>query len=262
MKKHRHLKKALSLVCILIIVTSMASVSVSARLVNAIPILELFQPFEDSPQYYEIIEIGRENHTKGLVINGSDYEMFLQPCANAEYSSGIRDITLELAGFKRLNENDFDNFSREEEFQQALKDAFNPHIGNQDSINIPAFPMNGTAEEQAAWVEEYGDNIILINYVFHRHKLQGSQMYFDDNYHWQLCTECGNRAYLANHTDKDNDGKCDFCGSAIRYYNVTVKDTTGGKVTLSANKGAIIPEHFFQHYNRTINYHTMCNYNT
>ena len=80
---------------------------------------------------------------------------------------------------------------------------------------------------------------IIVNYVAHRHNLQGSQMYFDDNYHWQLCTECGNRAYLANHTDKDDDGKCDFCGNAIRYYNVTLKDVAGGKVTLSANKGAM-----------------------
>ena len=239
MKKHNYLKRTVTFACVLVMLVSAASVSISAQILQPVPVLELFQPFEDAPDCYEIVETGSRSQIKGLVITASDYAMYIQPCASEEYSSELRDLTLELAGFKRLNENDFDGFATEEEFQQALKDAFNPHIGNQDSINIPAFPMDGSAEEQGAWLEEYGDNIILVNYVFHRHNLQGSQMYFDDNYHWQLCTECGNRAYLANHTDKDADGKCDFCGNAIRNYNVTVKDVTGGKVTLSSDKGAM-----------------------
>ena len=239
MKAKNYIKNLITLACVLLMLVSLAPLSISALQVHDVIIMELFQPYEKAPDRFERVEAGSYNHMNGLTLDTSDYAPFIQPCANESHSSEIRDLTLELAGFKRLREDDFDNFPSEEEFQQALKEASNPLIGNQDSISIPAYPVNGTEEAQNDWLDEYGDNIILVSYILHRPNLQGSQMYFDDNYHWQLCTECGNRAYLANHTDKDADGKCDLCGNAIRYYNVSVKNVTGGKVTLSATKGAM-----------------------
>ena len=240
MKKNTYFKRILSLACMMVMLLSLVSVSVSAKKAKApiVPdlehiILELFQPLEDAPEYYvpNYESITFVDPYAGVTVSAADYDAYIQPFASEDVSHEIRDITLELAGIKHINLGAHwgDNL-------EALAD---PRFGNVDSVEIPPFPVDGTRREQKIWMRDYGDTLILVNYLFHHHNLQGSQMYFDDNYHWQLCTECGNRAYLANHTDKDNDGKCDFCGNAIRYYNVTVKEAAGGKVTLSADKAAM-----------------------
>ena len=233
MKKHNFLSKALSLALMLVMLVSLASIGVSAT-----PILEIFSPLPDFS--YGLGDYYVEND-HDIIVNASDFEKYIQP-----YEGEDRDITLELAGVK-------------------LGDSDGPWANLGDSVFIPKMPPMDTPEFDA-WVDAYSDFIISAEYAeyddngniigwtttftweempiqivykMHKHNLQGSQMYFDDNYHWQLCAECANRVYLSNHTDRDNDGKCDFCGNAIRYYNVTVKETTGGKVTLSANKAAM-----------------------
>ena len=240
MTKHNYVKKILSLACMMIMLVSLVSVSVSAKKPKP-PIepeldhiiLELFQPVEDMPDHYmpNYDSLVYVDPYVGAIVSIDDYDAYIQPFAHEDLPHEYRDITLELAGIKHINLG--------AHWDDELVAMADPRFGNVDSVEIPPFPVNGTRREQKIWMRDFGDTLILVNYLFHHHNLQGSQMYFDDNYHWQLCTECGNRAYLANHTDKDNDGKCDFCGNAIRYYNVTVKDVTGGKVTVSSNKGAM-----------------------
>ena len=215
--------RVFSLALMLVMLVSLASIGVSAT-----PLVGLFEDV-DNPLHFireEVLEF--DNHY-AISVKSSDFNEYIQPYNNVHSSSKYRDVTMELAGIK-LGENYL-----EIDYPWG------------DSVEIPAFPKN--EEDYMDWFKYYcneipfipyeGDTPIYFMYRLHQHNLQGSQMYFDDNYHWQLCTQCGNRAYLANHTDKDNDDKCDFCGNAIRYYNVTLKNVTGGKVTLSANKGAM-----------------------
>lgn len=105
------------------------------------------------------------------------------------------------------------------------------------AIDVPAYPINGTAEEQAKWHEAY--DAILLAYMEHEHDLSTAPWCFDNNYHWKSCTKCKHRVFLEWHSDKNNDGICDACSNPIHYYNVTVKDTTGGKITVSKDKGAM-----------------------
>ena len=104
-----------------------------------------------------------------------------------------------------------------------------------ESMEVPAYPINGTMAEQDAWYKLYGD--ITIAYIPHEHDMTDAPWRFDNNYHWKNCTECGRRVFLRWHSDHDENGVCDLCGMEIKYYNVTVKDAPGGKVTLSAEKG-------------------------
>ena len=239
MRKNK-LSKVLSLALMLVMLVSLASVGVTAGYhpnypEHDIPLWAIFAPYENDPMDNARVNLGSLDPFQAIVINSSDFEQYIQPWATPENDHPFRDTTLELAGVK--GGIDFEVNSEEE--WEIYAEMINPMLHNMDSVEIPPFPVDGTNAEKAEWKAIYGNSFIMVNYLFHKHDLQGSQMYFDDNYHWQLCTECANRVYLANHTDKDNDGKCDFCGNAIRYYNVTVKDTTGGKVTLSANKGAM-----------------------
>ena len=246
--KKNNFKRAFSLALMLIMLVSLASIGVSASMpapvnpelytIYGTAIQQIFVPNEDNPDYSYInntIELPM-NWNSDVVVKASDFEQYLQPHKYTGAEHATRDITLELAGIKL-----------------ADKDLPLKNLG--DGVIIPAFPKSDSEElkslsaAQREWIKKYTyldpneawlwTKEILVTYKWHHHNLQGSQMYFDDNYHWQLCTECGNRAYLSNHTDRDADGKCDFCGNAIRYYNVTVKDAAGGKVTLSANKGAM-----------------------
>ena len=239
MKKQNALRRILSLTLMLVMLGSLAAVGVCANenprplppppvRYPFTPLFELFVADKNDPLgSCSLQDVDRLYWNEDHVISVDDFEAYIQP-----FTGDDRDITLELAGIKEV---DLMDIQSEEEFL----DAINPIKDLVDSLHIPPFPMNGTMEEREAWINEFAESYIYVTYVNHRHNLAGSPFYFDDNYHWQLCTECSNRVYLANHTDKDNDGKCDFCGNAIRYYNVTVKDTTGGKVTLSADKGAM-----------------------
>ena len=227
-------KRVFSLALMLVMLVSLASIGVSAT-----GLQELFE----SQDYEGFFWYGNWNYLSNdapIVVTSSDFEKYVQPWNSVHTPSEWRDLTWELAGIK-LDDldlfvkdltdkveveaypdyNDFDNW---EDFNKAHDEWFNKY----------GYEM---LDEDGDTVRYYKD--ILLVYRYHKHNLQGSQMYFDDNYHWQLCTECANRVYLANHTDKDADGKCDFCGNAIRYYNVTVKNAAGGKVALSANKGAM-----------------------
>lgn len=65
----------------------------------------------------------------------------------------------------------------------------------------------------------------------HAHKLYG--WYGDATNHWKYCPICRENFVAINwHYDGDRDRYCDVCGDVIVYYDITVKDCQGGKVTI------------------------------
>ena len=173
------------------------------------------------------------DNSKDLTVKAEDYDKYVNPWIDSEWGV-MRDIVYERVGMGY-------------EFSDTKI------VNDNKSITIPAFPENGTQAEQDKWFEAYGDydwdfendclvidgKDISINYMPHTHDLSGAPWFFDNNFHWKNCTQCKQRVFLRWHNDADNDGICDDCGNAIHYYNITVKDTTGGKVTVSADKGAM-----------------------
>lgn len=76
-----------------------------------------------------------------------------------------------------------------------------------------------------------GDKATL-GYALHGHDL--TCWIYDDNVHWKHCEECGEQFVIQNwHQDLNKDKTCDICGGPIRYYDITVVDVEGGKVTVS-----------------------------
>lgn len=66
-------------------------------------------------------------------------------------------------------------------------------------------------------------------YTPHAHKLYG--WYGDATNHWKYCPVCKENFVAINwHYDGDRDRYCDVCGDAIVYYDITVKDSQGGKI--------------------------------
>ena len=65
----------------------------------------------------------------------------------------------------------------------------------------------------------------------HIHKLYG--WYGDATNHWKYCPVCRENFVAINwHYDGDRDRYCDVCGDVIVYYDITVKDSQGGKVII------------------------------
>ena len=233
MKKHNRMRKVLSAALMLVLLVSVASVTVSA---DWTPYPDEQKPYQGVESWLPLMEdlhfndvwyynsyligndwIPHEKAYEGYTVHAADFDKYVQPWL--QYGDGT---VLELAGM---------------DFCDSLEAVYN----SKGEVVIPAFPKDGTPEEQNAWNDQYwgGYKAILLTYMFHEHDLSGSPFYMDDNYHWKLCTKCSNRVFLANHTDKNNDGKCDFCDNPIRYYNVAVKDAAGGKVTVAETKGAM-----------------------
>ena len=100
---------------------------------------------------------------------------------------------------------------------------------------IPPYPEDGTELQQKAWMDKYAD--VTVAYALHEHDLRDAPWFFDNNYHWKYCKVCGHRAFLRWHSDRDEDGNCDLCGNPIHTYDIQVKESAGGKVNLSAEKG-------------------------
>ena len=68
-------------------------------------------------------------------------------------------------------------------------------------------------------------------YTPHAHKLYG--WYGDATNHWKYCPVCKENFVAINwHYDGDRDRYCDVCGDVIVYYDITVKDSEGGKVII------------------------------
>lgn len=66
-------------------------------------------------------------------------------------------------------------------------------------------------------------------YTPHAHRLYG--WYGDATNHWKYCPVCKENFVAINwHYDGDRDRYCDVCGDVIVYYDITVKESQGGKV--------------------------------
>ena len=99
--------------------------------------------------------------------------------------------------------------------------------------------VNGINNGQLTQTFKPGDAIldVMFAYVPHGHKVSpDAPWHYDNNNHWKDCETCPCWVLMNYHHDVDNNGKCDQCGSDIVYRNVTVKDSVGGKVKVSANK--------------------------
>lgn len=65
----------------------------------------------------------------------------------------------------------------------------------------------------------------------HVHKLFG--WYGDATNHWKYCGICHENLIAINwHYDGDRDRYCDICKDVIVYYDITVKESQGGKVII------------------------------
>lgn len=72
-------------------------------------------------------------------------------------------------------------------------------------------------------------SVYALIYTPHAHKLYG--WYGDATNHWKYCPVCKENFVAINwHYDGDRDRYCDVCGDAIVYYDITVKDSQGGKI--------------------------------
>ena len=108
-------------------------------------------------------------------------------------------------------------------------DTYDPTPTMELPATIPAAPGDDA---------EYGDVYeIFIAYGPHVH--HSKYWFFDKNNHWQYCDECGARFNMNWHHDYDNNDVCDDCSNPIHYYSIEIKEMTGGKITLSPEKGEL-----------------------
>ncbi|MCI6956143.1 MAG: hypothetical protein SPI15_09800 [Candidatus Faecousia sp.] len=135
---------------------------------------------------------------------------------------------------KKISINDFKKYINESGvIYQILGfntiDTYAPKPTMELPATIPAVPGDDA---------EYGDEYpIYIAYGPHVH--HSEYWFFDKNNHWQYCDECGELFNMHWHRDHDENGICDACSNAIHYYTITLKDMTGGKITLSQEKGEL-----------------------
>ncbi len=95
-----------------------------------------------------------------------------------------------------------------------------------------------TEEYEAAyakWLEENAD-YVLVTYGPHTHEL--TDWIADATNHWKNCKQCKQKFLKIDwHHDYDKDDKCDECGNAIVYYDITIPEVEGVKsVTLEGPK--------------------------
>ena len=98
------------------------------------------------------------------------------------------------------------------------------------TMELPATkpPMEGDDAEKYPIFIAYGPHVHTSKYWV-----------FDKNNHWQYCDLCGARFNMDWHHDYDKNGVCDDCSNDIHYYTIEVKEMTGGKITLSQEKGEL-----------------------
>lgn len=88
-----------------------------------------------------------------------------------------------------------------------------------------------TALKLANTIRAANGKTYAIVYGPHAHKLYG--WYGDATNHWKYCPVCKENFVAINwHYDGDRDRYCDVCGDVIVYYDITVKDSEGGKVII------------------------------
>ena len=105
------------------------------------------------------------------------------------------------------------------------------------SIKIPAFPADGTEEEQNAWVDKWG--YIILAYGPHEHVAGKDVWYASLTNHWQYCLICNETFNMDWHDEDTGDGICGTCENELHYYTVTVTASAGGKVEVSKDKALL-----------------------
>lgn len=99
------------------------------------------------------------------------------------------------------------------------------------SVEIDAYSADNAQE----WFDE--NSLVLLAYGTHEH--HSDVWYASLTNHWQHCDDCGFLFGMDWHHDEDGDNVCDDCGNEIHYYEITVAESTGGKVTVSKEKAAL-----------------------
>lgn len=119
--------------------------------------------------------------------------------------------------------------------------AHEPIANGKTSVTVKPHPLSVdyvTEEEYEAayakWAENNTDYVILA-YAPHVHVYDGWEI--TNTNHWRFCCKCKENFLEMNwHFDHDSDGKCDECEFEIVYYDITVAEATGGKITLEGDK--------------------------
>ena len=208
MKHNKHFVRLLA--ASLVLVISLAPVTVHATTVQEGIVPEENENKKITNSWWWVVDSEKKANDKGFTVKAEDYEKYIAPFGDNQI--------FERVGMGTWNSQD-------------------TPVNDVEAIDVPAFPLNGTPEEQAKWHDTY--DYILVAYMEHKHDLTNAPWHFDNNYHWKYCQKCRNRVFLEWHSDKNNDGVCDFCDNPIHYYKISVKDAPGGKVSLSADKGAM-----------------------
>ena len=100
----------------------------------------------------------------------------------------------------------------------------------QGIANVGAITNPDAAMKFSSSVKTYNSYYALV-YTPHAHRLYG--WYGDATNHWKYCPVCKENFVAINwHYDGDRDRYCDVCGDVIVYYDITVKDSEGGKVII------------------------------
>lgn len=112
-------------------------------------------------------------------------------------------------------------------------------LSSADSIVIPPYPETNDNNEQDDWCTKYTYMIFTV-YGAHHHVLSG--WYKDNNNHWMNCKVCKEQFVVIDwHHDYDEDDFCDICGHEIIYYDITIKEVDGVKITISGDRDMTAP---------------------
>lgn len=103
------------------------------------------------------------------------------------------------------------------------------------SRTVTLAPYDAMSFEE--WYASYA--AVILAYVPHVHRPWNDQWFFSDTNHWQYCELCKEVFNMNWHHDKDENDVCDDCQEAIHYYDITVAETTGGKVEVSTDKAKL-----------------------
>ena len=146
-----------------------------------------------------------------------------------EYEVSTKPVTIKVSDYDNLIEIDGEVYELEGMHSYSKIDEDTIVKNGTTSITVPAFPADGTEEQQMEWYNKwYG---ILLAYAPHQH--DAAYWTYSKTNHWINCTECGESLLMMNwHSDYDADDICDVCGGPIVYYDVTIADTEHGTVTI------------------------------
>lgn len=152
------------------------------------------------PSFSETITVG----DKDVVVKASDYEQLIS----------VDGVYYDLIGLHTM---------------ESLISGGRPA----KSVTLGAY----NAAQFAEWYNSFGT--VLLAYGPHEHKAWNNQWFYSLTNHWQYCEICREVFNMNWHHDKDENDVCDECEQAIHYYDITVAETSGGKVEVSTDKARL-----------------------